>query len=296
VRETLAIISESKDKKSLYRLEFSSEEAAGIMAALEVLKPEGKVTTRRLRNGELDFDAWVKYRDAKKTGMNPEERYYKKVEYKSRAVAQLILWDVSGSTREYFSKASLEENMRIIDAQKYGILHYVVGAAELGDDIAIIAYNSRGRDDVCIYPLMMFNSEYGPVDVVRRIMGVAPSDNNHDGAALRHVLHQFLLPHPARTKILVHINDGIPEDSVRYGKRFRGYDLQDYVGEYAIADVRKALSEYHENGIITFGLSYAKESKRALLEKIWGDDYKMIRSPYTLGRKIAQIMVEKTLA
>ncbi|MBW2972469.1 hypothetical protein KY359_05545, partial [Candidatus Woesearchaeota archaeon] len=59
--------------------------------------------------------------------------------------------------------------------------------------------------------------------------------------------------------------------------------------------VKRALSEYASQGIITFGISFAREKTRPALEAIWGDQYKMLKTPYSLGKKLAQIMLEKTL-
>jgi len=59
--------------------------------------------------------------------------------------------------------------------------------------------------------------------------------------------------------------------------------------------VKKALEECASQGVITFGLSFAQEAARPTLERIWGDQYKMLKTPYSLGKKLAQVMLEKTL-
>ncbi len=277
------------------RFEFSSLEVAGIREILEILKPEGKVRTKMLRSGELDFNVWVKYRQAKKLGLNPDQRFYSRVERKERDVAQLILWDISGSGNGYCSRSAIEANMRTIDVQEYGILHYVAALEELGDDIAVLAYHSVGREKVSVYPLLRFGEGY-PLDELQRKTGViAPSFNNCDGAAIRHALYHYLANHPARTKILVHVNDGVPDDLAHSMKTAAGEDFPEYRGEYAIADVKKALGECAAQEIIIFGLSFARETHRPALEAIFGDQYKILKTPYSLGKKLGQVMAAKTL-
>ena len=46
--------------------------------------------------------------------------------------------------------------------------------------------------------------------------------------------------------------------------------------------------------IMTFGFAFAKELHRPILEKIWGKNYKILKTPYSLGKKLAELMVEKT--
>jgi hypothetical protein len=279
---------------------FSEREVAEISEVLESLKPEGKVTSRKLRSGEVDFNEWVKYKMQKSTGIDAEERFYRRTERRERDVAQLILWDISNSTLGYCSNAALNAGMRIIDMEMYGLLHYAAAVRDLGDDLAIFAYNSNGRDGVYVYPVLRFGSSMSIEELRSIITAVKPHAQNHDGAALRHVLNNYLSYHTAQTRIMVHINDGVPEDKTFSAQNvlsgvYSRDKLAEYAGEYAINDVKKALEEYASQGVITFGLSFAQEAARPTLERIWGDQYKMLKTPYSLGKKLAQVMLEKTL-
>lgn len=188
--------------------------------------------------------------------------------------------------------------MRIIDMGGYGILHYAAAVKELGDDLMVMAYNSQGRQRVNVYPFVHFGEACSPAELAALLRKIVPRDNNHDGAALRHALYNYLLPHPAETKILVHISDGVPEDktfsslSASASRKFPEYE-----GRYAIADVKKALEECTVYGVHTFGFSFAKEQQgqRALLQQIWGNDYRMLKTPYGLGRNLAKLMALKTI-
>ncbi len=278
------------------RYVFNPEEVGAITEALRVLKPEGKVVTRRLQQGTFDFPAWEQYRREKKMGFNPEPRYFKRVERRQRDVAQLILWDISNSTQNYCSKAALDAKMRIIDMEKYGIEHYALAIRELGDDLAIFAYHSQGRDNISLYPLLHFGQEFTRESLNQKLTEVLPGFNNHDGAAIRYVLQKYLAPHAAQLRLLVHINDGVPADDVSsFRQRGKSAQLPAYEGEYAVADVKQALNECQQYDVTTFCLSFAEEKQRPLLEKIWGTEYKILRTPYSLGKKLAQIAREKTL-
>ncbi len=280
------------------RFSVRTEDIWDIKDALEILLPEGKVETRHLSSGELDMDAWVKYRTARMLGSNPLPRFYRRVERIERDVAQLILWDIGGSCLNYPSRSALAENMRTIDMMKYGLLQYLAAVRELGDDVALLAYNSRGRNHVYVYPLIAFGEDFSLVDVASSILKVHPRDENLDGAAIRHALYHYLAEHTASTRVLFHLNDGIPEDKSHGLIRGRGSiqakELQEYAGKYAIEDVKKALEECREHGVLTFGLSFAREDARDVLQSIWGTEYKMLKTPFSLGKKLAEVLIEKT--
>ena len=295
--------SEKIDQNDLFRFAISTKEAGEIKDILEILKPEGKVISRKRRAGELDLSAVIQHLIDKKAGLTPDDRTYQHQERKDRSVAHILLVDCSGSTLNYCSKSAMDLNMRIIDMIRYGIIHYSMAALELGDDCAIIAYNSRGRDQINVYQIMNFGATIESLtDVTLNLFRTKPQLNNHDGAALRYALYHHLLPHPAQTKLLIHLSDGLPSDDVEkvrsemasWGSKI-GDIVRPYVGEYAIADVKKALEECDYYGVKTCCLSFASEETRLSLEKIWGREYKMLKTPYSLGKKLAQVMVDKTL-
>jgi len=291
------------DQSELSRFVISTEHAGEISDQLEILRPEGKKVQRKRASGDLDLNAAMQYLIDKRAGLSPEEKIYQHQEKKSRSVAHLLLVDCSGSTLNYCSKVAMEQNMRIIDMIRHGIIHYTMAATQLGDDCAILAYNSKGRNHINLYPIMSFgDSTKSLAQVTLDLFRTKPQFNNHDGAAIRYALNQYLLPHPAQTKLLIHLNDGLPSDDVEatrsemtsWGSKIGDF-VKPYVGEYAIADVRKALEECEYYGIQTCCLSFASEETRPHLERIWGRDYKILRTPFSLGKKLAQVMIEKTL-
>ncbi|MCK7582697.1 MAG: hypothetical protein MZV65_48805 [Chromatiales bacterium] len=84
----------------------------------------------------------------------------------------------------------------------------------------------------------------------RRIGGIRPQDYTRMGFAIRH-LTKLLDEVEARTKLLITLSDGKPDD---YHDGYRG--------KYGIEDTRKALQEAQRGGIHPFCITIDKEAPR----------------------------------
>lgn len=90
-----------------------------------------------------------------------------------------------------------------------------------------------------------------------RIAGIIPQDYTRMGAVIRH-LTRLLGDIDARTKLLVAMSDGKPDD---YSDHYRG--------EYGIEDTRRALIEAHRSGIKPFCITIDREA-RDYLPRMYG--------------------------
>lgn len=89
-----------------------------------------------------------------------------------------------------------------------------------------------------IYRIIEIDEPYNE-EVKARISGIQPKDYTRMGFAIRHLSH-ILKETEAKTRILITISDGKPDD----------YD--NYRGEYGIEDTRRALIEACRDGIHSY--------------------------------------------
>ena len=108
----------------------------------------------------------------------------------------------------------------------------------LGDRYAIYGFSGMTRKRCELYRIKTFEESYDS-KVKARIAGIRPQDYTRMGVTIRH-LSEKLLNVDAKTRVLITISDGKPDD----------YD--GYRGEYGIEDTRQALMEAKHAGIHPF--------------------------------------------
>jgi nitric oxide reductase NorD protein len=125
------------------------------------------------------------------------------------------------------------------------------------------------------YIIKDFDEPYAET-VKRRISGIAPKDYTRMGPHIRHSA-KLLRSQEARTRLLITLSDGKPED----------YD--GYKGNYGIEDTRKALMEAREQGIHPFCITVDKEAA-SYLRHMYGEvNYIMIDDVRRLPLRITEI-------
>ena len=97
------------------------------------------------------------------------------------------------------------------------------------------------------------------------------------GAAIRH-LSQRLVEVEARTKLLITLSDGKPDDY-----------LGDYRGEYGIEDTRQALFEARRDGIHAFCITIDEEGQEYLPHMYGAANYTVISDVEKLPLKVSDI-------
>ena len=120
-----------------------------------------------------------------------------------------------------------------------------------------------------------FDEKYDD-EIKARISGIKPQDYTRMGFAIRHLTH-LLQEVDARTRVLITISDGKPDD----------YD--NYRGQYGIEDTRRALIEAHRAGIHSYCITIDKEAKD-YLPYMYGDAaYTVIDDISRLPLKVSDI-------
>jgi nitric oxide reductase activation protein len=131
-----------------------------------------------------------------------------------------------------------------------------VALYELGDRVALYAFNSRGRRAVQFLRIKGFDDLLDG-HVAQRLDGVVPAAYTRLGAAIRHgtAVVETLSGTPRR--LLVVLSDGFAYD--------HGYE-----GRYGEADARRALVEARRRGVGCLCLSVGANTPPAALQRVFG--------------------------
>jgi nitric oxide reductase NorD protein len=162
------------------------------------------------------------------------------------------------------------------DAERESLVMLCEALEVLGDRYAIYGFSGLTRQRCEIYRIKRFDEAYD--DAVRqRIAGITPQDYTRMGAAIRH-LTKLLNGIDARTKLLITLSDGKPDD---YSDNYRG--------DYGIEDTRQALIEAHRSGVIPFCITINSEA-RDYLPHLYGPvNWALVDDVIRLPLKVADI-------
>ncbi|WP_160040305.1 vWA domain-containing protein [Paenibacillus sp. USDA918EY] len=90
-----------------------------------------------------------------------------------------------------------------------------------------------------------------------RLMRIRGRSNNRDGMALR-IMGERLAVSPRQTKLLISISDGQPKA------------MDDYTGDYAIADMQQTIEEYERKGIAFLAAAIGQDKE--VISDIYGHE------------------------
>ena len=218
----------------------------------------------RQRDGEeLDITACVRALVDRRVGLAMDDRLYASVRPARRAIAIMLLVDVSGST-----DAKVDDTRRIIDVERTSLLVASEALDALGDRYAILTFSGRGAHDVRLTTMKDFAERRGD-GVWRRIAAMEPQGNTRFGAAVRHATH--LLAHePAGHHLLLILSDGRPND------------VDGYHEEYGVADTRQAVHEARAQGVFPFCLTVDRNAAEYLPHIFGIAGHAVLRDPRQL--------------
>ena len=146
----------------------------------------------------------------------------------------------------------------------------------LGDRYAIYGFSGITRKRCELFRIKQFDEPYND-EVQARISGIRPQDYTRMGFAIRH-LSSLLNSVEARTKLLITLSDGKPDDY------FDGYR-----SAYGIEDTRQALIEAKRLGIHPFCITIDKEGQEYLPHMYGAVNYVVIDEVRKLPLKVADI-------
>lgn len=246
-------------------LEKYAPQVAQLKRTFELLRGEDRLLRREPRGDDIDLDAVVSAYADMKSGCELAERLFTRRLRTERNLAVMFMVDMSGSTKGWINDAEREALVMLCEALEI-----------LGDRYAIYGFSGITRKRCEMFRVKRFDEPY--TDAVRcRIAGVQPQDYTRMGVAIRH-LSALLGSVDARTKLLITLSDGKPDD---YSDNYRG--------EYGIEDTRQALLEAHRSGIKPFCVTIDHEA-RDYLPHLYGPvSWTLVDDVSKLPLKVADI-------
>ena len=206
---------------------------------------------RQTQGDDIDVDAAVEARVETLAGSAPDEAVYLDNLRRRRDLAVLVLLDVSGSVAEAGTFGqTVHEQQRAVAAALTVALH------ELGDRVALYAFQSQGRSAVHLLPVKRFDDSLDAL-VMQRLGSLTPGAYSRLGAAIRHGTSVMAEKAGTSRQLLVVLSDGLAYD--------HGYERF-----YGAADARRALSEARRQGIGCLCLTIGAGTDSTELRRVFG--------------------------
>jgi len=237
---------------------------ASLRRTFEALRGEDRLLKKQAYGENVDIDALVEAWADATIGLEMSDRLFTKKHKLERDIAVMFMVDMSGSTKGWIN-----------DAERESLVLLCESLETLGDRYAIYGFSGMTRKRCEVYRVKRFDEAYD--DAVRgRISGIRPKDYTRMGVTIRHLCH-LLSEVEARTKLLITLSDGKPDD----------YDT--YRGAYGIEDTRQALIEARRSGIHSFCITIDTEARDYLPHMYGAANYTVIDEVRKLPLKVSDI-------
>ena len=238
--------------------------AMELRRTFEALRGEDKLLKKQPYGDDVDIDALVEAVADTHHGEEMTERLFTKLHKLERNIAVMFMVDMSGSTKGWIN-----------DAEREALALLCESLETLGDRYAIYGFSGMTRKRCEVYRIKSFDDAYNE-EVKARISGIRPKDYTRMGVTIRH-LTQLLNDVEARTKLLITLSDGKPDD----------YDT--YRGAYGIEDTRMALIEAKRSGVHPFCITIDTEARDYLPHMYGAVNYAVIDEVRKLPLKVSDI-------
>ena len=203
----------------------------------EAMRDENRLEKRQADGDEIDLDALVEALADARDGREMSDRLFVRQHRAERNIAVAFLVDMSGSTKGWINEAEREALILLCEALEL-----------LGDRYAIYGFSGTTRKRCELFRIKTFDEAYSP-EVKARISGIRPQEYTRMGFAIRHMT-TLLNQIEARTKVMVTLSDGRPDDY---------FDV--YRGVYGVEDTRMALLEAGRTGIHPFCITLDHDAR-----------------------------------
>ncbi len=231
----------------------------------EVMRDEDRLLKRQTQGDDVDIDALVEALADARAGQEMSDRLFTRLHRVERNIAVAFMVDMSGSTKGWINEAEREALIMLCEALE-----------TLGDRYAIYGFSGITRKRCELFRVKRFDEPYNDL-VKARISGIRPQEYTRMGFAIRH-LTRLLGEVEARTKLLVTLSDGRPDDY---------FDV--YRGQHGIEDTRMALLEAKRRGVHSFCITIDREARDYLPHMYGHARYTILDDVQQLPRKIADI-------
>lgn len=236
----------------------------------EALRGDNKRNKRQPYGDDIDIDAIIEAFSETQRGLEASQNLFTKSQKSERNIAVMFMIDMSGSTAGWVNDMEREALVLLCESLEI-----------LGDRYAIYGFSGLTHERCHLYKVKEFNEPYGN-EVRARISGIRPQDYTRMGAAIRHLtklLHQV----EARTKLLIALSDGRPDDQ------------DGYRGKYGIEDTRRALIEAKFLGIHPFCITIDQKAMDYLKHMYGAVNFTVVDRVEKLPYKVSDIYRRITL-
>lgn len=201
----------------------------------EALRDEDRRVRKQPYGEDIDLDAVISSYADLVNGEEISQNLFIKQRKVDRNIAVMFMIDMSGSTSGWINEMEREALVLLCESLE-----------TLGDRYAIYGFSGLTHKRCDLYKIKDFEEDYTNT-VKNRIASIKPQDYTRMGAAIRH-LSKLLSRVEAKTKVLITLSDGRPDDQ------------DGYRGLYGIEDTRRALIESKFQGIHPFCITIDDEA------------------------------------
>lgn len=230
----------------------------------ELLRTCDRIVRRQRDGDDIDLDAVIEALGDIRAGLTPSDRLFVRLLRDERDITTMFLVDMSSSTQGWIGVALKETLVLLAEALEV-----------VGDRYGIYGFSGMRRSRSELFHIKHPEELYGAV-VQQRIAAVMPKEYTRMGPPIRHLTRK-LLDSAGRVRLLVVISDGKPED----------YD--DYKGQYAIEDTRKALLEARGAGVYPFCITIDRSAHEYLAHMFGRGNYIFVNDVKSLPAKMVHM-------
>jgi len=163
-----------------------------------------------------------------------------------------------------------------VDVEKEALVVLLEALDILGDRYAVLAFSGEGPRAVRVLTVKGFAEPSGETARLR-IATLEPDGHTRLGAAVRHA-SALLGRERARSRLLLILSDGKPND------------VDEYAGRYGIEDTRQAVAEARLQGLLPFCLTVDREAP-AYLPAIFGPrGFAVLSRPERLPSVLVEVL------
>jgi len=230
----------------------------------EALRGEERRLKRQPHGDDLDLDALVESLADQRVGLEASDRVFTRLQRVDRNIAVMFMVDMSGSTKGWINDVMREALVLLCESLEL-----------LGDRYAIYGFSGFTHKRCELFRIKRFEERYGE-EVESRVSGIRPQDYTRMGVAIRHLSAQ-LAAVEARTKLLITLSDGRPDDH------------DGYRGVYGIEDTRQALIEAKHAGIHSFCITIDDEAMEYLPHMYGPANFTVVSQLHQLPYRVSDI-------
>ena len=230
----------------------------------EALREDDRRIRKQPYGEDIDIDAVIASYADLVNGEEISQNLFIKQKKVDRNIAVMFMVDMSGSTSGWINEMEREALVLLCESLEI-----------LGDRYAIYGFSGLTHRRCDLYKIKDFEEPYTSI-VKNRIACIEPQDYTRMGAAIRH-LSKLLSRVEAKTKVLITLSDGRPDDQ------------DGYRGSYGIEDTRRALIEAKFLGIHPFCITIDEEAMEYLQHMYGPVNFTIVDQVDKLPYKVSEI-------